>query len=95
MDPSLRVRKAFGRLLGLTGQKIASEAGTPLVLPDGTRTTSLRKGSIEMTSQVGEKTRHLTVHDVEFVPGFKRNLLSLVVLKKRGSATPTSVTSVI
>ena len=37
-----------------------------------------------MTTQVGEKTLHLTVHDVEFVPGFKRNLLSLVVLKKKG-----------
>ena len=64
--------------------KDASEASTPLVLPDGTRTKSLRKGSIEMTTQVGEKTRHLTVHDVEFVPGFKRNLLSWVVLEKRG-----------
>ncbi len=37
----------------------ADEAGTSLVLPDGTKTKSLRKGSIEMTTQVGEKTLHL------------------------------------
>jgi hypothetical protein len=62
----------------------ADEAGTHLVLPDGTKTKSIRKGSIEMTTKVGPKTLHLTVHEVEYVPGFKRNLLSLVALEKRG-----------
>jgi hypothetical protein len=61
----------------------AEQAGTPLVLPDGTKTKSLRKGSIEMSTQVGGKTHHISVQDVEFVPGFKRNLLSLVVLEKK------------
>jgi hypothetical protein len=37
-----------------------------------------------MTTQVGLKTLHLTVHEVEYVPRFKRNLLSLVALEKRG-----------
>ncbi len=72
-------------LLGENG----GESGTSLVLPDGTGTKPLRKGSIEMTTKVGEKARHLTGHDVEFVPGFNHNLLSLVVLEKRGSATPS------
>ncbi len=39
----------------------AEQAGTPLVLPDSTKTKSLRKGSVEMSTQVGGKTRHLTV----------------------------------
>jgi hypothetical protein len=55
-----------------------------LVLPDGTRTKSFRKGKIEMVTQVGEETRQLIVHDVEFVPGFKRNLVSYMVLDKKG-----------
>jgi hypothetical protein len=60
----------------------AEQAGTPIVLPDGNKTKSLWKGSVEMSTQVGGKTHHLIVQDVEFVPGFKRNLLSLVVLEK-------------
>jgi hypothetical protein len=68
---------------GLIGGR-AEQAGTPLVLPGGTKTKSLRKGSVEMSTQVGGKTRHLAVQDVEFVPDFKRNLLSLVVLEKKG-----------
>jgi hypothetical protein len=44
----------------------------------------LRKGSIEMVTQVGVETRHLMVHDVEYLPGFKRNLLSYGVLEKKG-----------
>jgi hypothetical protein len=41
---------------------------------------------MEMVTQVGEKTRQLIVDDVEFVPGFKRNLLFYMVLEKRGFA---------
>ncbi len=44
----------------------------------------MRKGSIEMVTQVGVETRHLMVHDVEYLPGFKRNLLSYGVLEKKG-----------
>jgi hypothetical protein len=62
----------------------AEEAGTQLVLPDGTRSRSLRKGTIEMVIQVGAKARHVKVEDVEYVSGFKRNLLSYVALEKKG-----------
>ncbi len=60
------------------------KAGTSLVLPDGTRTQSLRKGKIEMVTQVDQEARHIVVEDVEYVPGFKRNLLSYVSLEKKG-----------
>ncbi len=60
------------------------KAGASLVLPDGTRTRSLRKGKIEMVTLVGHETCHLVVQDVEYVPGFKRNLLSYVSLDKKG-----------
>ena len=32
----------------------------------------------------GSETHHIVVEDVEFVPGFKRNLLSYVSLEKKG-----------
>jgi hypothetical protein len=37
-----------------------------------------------MVAQVGSETRHIVVKDVEFVHGFKRNLLSYVSLDKKG-----------
>jgi hypothetical protein len=37
-----------------------------------------------MLTQVGSETRHIVVKDVEFVPGFKRNLQSYVSLEKKG-----------
>jgi hypothetical protein len=67
-------------LLGETTE----EAGTQLVLPDGTRSRSLRKGTIEMAIQVGTEARHIKVEGVEYVPGFKRKLLSYVALEKKG-----------
>jgi hypothetical protein len=37
-----------------------------------------------MVTNVNHETRHIVVEDVEYVPGFKRNLLSYVSLEKRG-----------
>ncbi len=60
----------------------ADKTGTSLILPYVTRTGSLRKGNIEMVTQVGSDTRHIVVEDVEFVPGLKINLLPYVSLEK-------------
>jgi hypothetical protein len=59
-------------------------ARTSLILPDGARATSMHKGTIEMVTRVGEATRHINVEDVEYVPGFTKNLLSYVRLEKKG-----------
>ncbi len=37
-----------------------------------------------MVTQIGYETRHINVEDVEYVPGFKRNLLSCVNREKKG-----------
>jgi hypothetical protein len=58
-------------------------ACTSLILPDGTKATSMHKGSIQMITRIGIATRHINVEDVEYVPGFKKNLLSYVHLGKR------------
>jgi hypothetical protein len=62
----------------------AEDAGTRLVFADGTRSKSLRKGSVEMVLQVYNIVRHVTFNEVEYAPGFKRNLLSYVQLEKKG-----------
>jgi hypothetical protein len=59
-------------------------ARTSLILPDGTRATSMHKGNIEMVTRIRQAKRHINVEDVEYVPGFKKNLLSYVHLEKKG-----------
>jgi hypothetical protein len=61
--------------------EITNNAGTTLVLPDGTRTRSLQKGNIKMVINVNREARHIVV---EYVPGFKRSL-SYVSLEKKGA----------
>jgi hypothetical protein len=43
----------------------------------------VHKGTIEMVTYVGQATRHINVEDVEYVPGFKKNLLSYAHLEKK------------
>jgi hypothetical protein len=49
----------------------------------GTKATAMHKGNIQMITRIGQATRHINVEDVEYVPGFKKNLLSYVHLEKR------------
>jgi hypothetical protein len=44
------------------------ESATSFVLSDGTKSNSLRKGPITMTTQVGDEMRHVNIYDVEYVP---------------------------
>ena len=62
----------------------AKGAETRLILPDGTRAKSTRRGSIAMTTEVKGIINRVTVENVEYVPGFKRNLLSYVNLERKG-----------
>ncbi len=57
----------------------AVKADNLLFLPNGTKSSPPGKGT-----KVGQETRHVVVEDVEFVPSFKRNLLSYVSLEKKG-----------
>jgi hypothetical protein len=59
-------------------------ARTSLILPDETRAASIHKGNIEMVTRIGQVIRHINVEDVEYVPGFKKNLLSYVHLENKG-----------
>ncbi len=56
-------------------------ARTSLILPDGTKATSMHKVNIQMITRIGQATRHINVEDVEYVPGFKKNQLSYVHLE--------------
>jgi hypothetical protein len=54
----------------------------------------MHTGKIEMVTRIGQATRHINVEDVEYVPGFKKNLLSYVQLEKRGYGCSMKIISV-
>ena len=60
------------------------ETETLLTLPDGTKMKSTKIGSVKMQTLVDGKMVQLTITNVEYVPGLKKNLLSYGIIESKG-----------
>ena len=60
-------------------------ANTELILPDGRKIHATKKGKVMMSVLVDGENQQITITEVEYVPGLKKNLLSYGILESKGA----------